>query len=41
MSEFDQYVDDYKVMLDESLGVLGKSNNYYLLQKINFLKNAT
>jgi SAM-dependent methyltransferase len=41
MSEFDQYVDDYKVMLDESLGLLGKSNDYYLLQKINFLKNAT
>lgn len=41
MSEFDRYIDDYKTMLDESLAPLGGSNDYYLLQKVNLLKNAT
>jgi len=41
MSEFDRYTNSYQAMLDESLAPLGGFNAYYLLQKVNLLKNAT
>jgi SAM-dependent methyltransferase len=41
MSEFDRYTNDYQTMLHESLSLLGGFNDYYLLQKVNFLKKTT
>ncbi len=38
MVQFDQYADDYKTLLDNSLSLVGGFNEYYFFRKVDIVK---